>query len=130
MLIQGKGSIKSDDPEVTAAVKDVVNRLGQIEGVNDIQSPLDAQYRASTVSKDGRSVLVTFSLPGKAETAQDSEKLETLAEAPLAAVAAVQKAHPELLVEEHGDASQQKALGATERADEAKSHAVLAWAAR
>ena len=27
VLIQGKGSIKSDDPQVTAAVKDVVNRL-------------------------------------------------------------------------------------------------------
>ena len=120
VLIQGKGSIKSDDPEITAATKDVVHRLGQIDGVKDIQSPLDEQYRASTVSKDGRSVLVTFSLPGKAETTKDSEQLETTAEAPLAAVAAVQQAHPDLRVEEHGEASEQKALGATERADEAK----------
>ena len=29
VLIQGKGSIKSSDPEVTAAVKDVVSRLGR-----------------------------------------------------------------------------------------------------
>ena len=72
VLIQGKGSVKSDDPEVTAATKDVVHRLGQIDGVKDIQSPLDPQYRASTVSKDGRSVLVTFSLPGKAETTKES----------------------------------------------------------
>ena len=120
VLIQGKGSIKADDPEVTAATKDVVHRLGQIDGVTDIQSPLDAQYRASTVSKDGRSVLVTFTLPGKAETTKDTEALETTAEAPLAAVAAVQQAHPDLRVEEHGEASEQKALGATERADEAK----------
>ena len=27
VLIQGKGSIKSDDPQVTAAVKDTVQRL-------------------------------------------------------------------------------------------------------
>ena len=64
---------------------------------------------------------MNFTLPGKVETRTDLEKLETLAEAPLAAVAAVQKAHPQLLVQEYGDASQQKALGAKERADEAKS---------
>ena len=86
----------------------------------DIQSPLDPQYRASTVSKDGRSVIVTFTLPGKADTAKEAEQLESLADAPLAAVAAVQKAHPDLRVEEHGEVSQQKALGAKERADEAK----------
>ena len=33
VLIQGKGSIKSDDPAVTSAVKDVVSRLGKIDGV-------------------------------------------------------------------------------------------------
>ena len=55
VLIQGKGSIKADDPEVTAAVKDVVERLGQIKGVSDIESPLNASDRASTVSNDGRS---------------------------------------------------------------------------
>src|SRR6476620_11578669 len=40
VLIQGKGSIKSDDPHVTAAVKDVANRLESIKGVQDIESPL------------------------------------------------------------------------------------------
>ena len=125
VLVQGKGSVKADSPEVTAAVKDVVSRLGKLKGVSDIQSPLDAQYRASTVSKDGRSVLVTYSLPAKVETAQDLEKLEPLVKAPLAEVAAVQKAHPELLVQEHGDASQQHALGPKDRASEAKSDELL-----
>jgi uncharacterized membrane protein YdfJ with MMPL/SSD domain len=120
VLIQGKGSIKADDPRVTAAVTDVVKRLKAIDGVKDIESPLVAQQRANTVSKDGRSVLVTFAMPAKTDTAQELEKLETLAEGPLAATAAVQKAHPELLVQEHGDASQQKAFGPQERADEAK----------
>jgi uncharacterized membrane protein YdfJ with MMPL/SSD domain len=124
VLIQGKGSIESGDPEVTAAVKDVVSRLGQIKGVDEIKSPLDAQDRASTVSKDGKSVLVTFSLPGKAESKDDLANLEQVADAPLAAVAAVQKAHPGVRVEEHGAASEQKALGATERKDEAKSQQV------
>src|SRR5215203_271897 len=120
VLIQGKGSIKADSPQVTAAVKDVVNRLEQIKGVSDIESPLNAKHRANTVSKDGRSVLVTFTLPGKSETKEEQEALETVADAPVAAVAAVQNVHPELRVEEHGDASQQKALGEQQRADEAK----------
>ena len=71
VLIQGKGSVESGDPEVTAAVKDTVNRLGQIDGVRDIESPLDAEHRAETVSKDGRSVVVNFTLPGKYETPAD-----------------------------------------------------------
>jgi RND superfamily putative drug exporter len=120
VLVQGRGSIKADSPEVTAAVRDVVGRLGQIKGVTDIKSPLNAKDRASTVSKDGRSVLVTFAIPAKVDTAADIQRLEKLAEPPLAAVAAVQKAHPGLRVEEHGDASQQHALGPQDRKDEAK----------
>jgi uncharacterized membrane protein YdfJ with MMPL/SSD domain len=118
VLIQGKGSIKSDDPQVTAAVKDTVERLERIDGVSDIESPLNRADRANTVSKDGRSVVVNFTLPG---TDEDPEKLEQLAEAPLAAVAAVQKAHPAVLVEEYGGASEQHALGAKQAADEARS---------
>jgi len=121
VLIQGTGSVKAGDPEVAAAVKDVVDRLGAIEGVHGIESPLVAEDRPNTVSKDGRSVVVNFSLPGKFEDVKDGEALEETAAAPLAAVAAVQKAHPELRVEEHGVASQRAALGAGERADEAKS---------
>ena len=120
VLIQGTGSITADSPQVTAAVTDVVSRLERIEGVHDIQSPLTAKDRANTVSADGRSVLVTFALTAKTKTKEDIERLEQLANAPVAAVAAVQKAHPELRVEEHGGASQQKALGAKERRDEAK----------
>jgi RND superfamily putative drug exporter len=120
VLVQGKGSVTSDSPQVTAAVTDVVNRLRQIKGVDDIESPLNAKDRANTVSNDGRSVVVNFTLPGAFDTTDDEMALETAAEAPLAAVAAVQKAHPELRVEEHGDASQQRALGPQDRADEAK----------
>jgi len=121
VLIQGKGDITADDPQVTAAVQDVVRRLDKIEGVTDIKSPLDPQNRANTVSKDGRSVVVDFTLPGAMQTVEDAEKLEETAVAPLAAVAAVQESYPELRVEEYGPASEQKALGEKERADEAKS---------
>jgi len=104
VLVQAKGSARADDPQVTAAVKDVVSRLQRIDGVTGIESPLKASDRASTVSRDGRSVVVNFKLPGEAEDA------EAAVAAPLAAVAAVQKAHPSVRVEQFGDASATKAI--------------------
>ncbi len=118
VLVQGKGGVKAGDPEVTAAVKDVVSRLQRINGVTQIESPLDLTHRAQTVSRDGRSVVVNFRLPGDVD---EQEQLEQIAAAPLASVAAVQKAHPELRVEEYGTASERNALGEVERKDEARS---------
>jgi RND superfamily putative drug exporter len=118
VLVQGKGTVKAGDPKVTAAVKDVVSRLERIDGVSRIESPLDREYRAQTMSQDGRSVVVNFRLPGDID---EPERLEEVAAAPLAAVAAVQMAHPEVLVEEYGVASERKALGEKERKDEARS---------
>ena len=118
VLVQGKGGIKAGDPEVTAAVKDVVTRLERIDGVTKIESPLNRAHRASTISKDGRSVVVNFTLPGDPA---EKEQLERVAEAPLAAVAAVQKAHPGVRVDEYGVASERNALGEQERRDEARS---------
>ena len=108
VLIQGKGSIKAGDPEITAAVQDLVTSLGRIDGVTDIESPLVKQDRANTISKDGRSVVVNYKLPG------DTDANVTRIDAPLAAVAAAQKAHPELRVEAFGDASSDKAFAAQE----------------
>ena len=45
VLVQGKGSITAGDREVTAAVRDVVTRLEQIEGITAIESPLDPPAR-------------------------------------------------------------------------------------
>src|SRR5262245_13215844 len=56
VLVQGRGSINAGDPQVTGAVRDVVSRLKRIGSVRDVES--------GTVSKDGRSVLVSFKLPG------------------------------------------------------------------
>jgi uncharacterized membrane protein YdfJ with MMPL/SSD domain len=118
VLVQGKGTVKASDAQVTAAVKDVVSRLQRIDGVTQIESPLDPKHRAQTVSRDGRSVVVNFRLPGDVD---EPEKLEEIAAAPLAAVAAVQRAHPDVRVEEYGTASERRALGDTERKDEARS---------
>ncbi len=41
VLVQGNGSVKADDPQVTAAVRDVVSRLSAIPGITEIESPLE-----------------------------------------------------------------------------------------
>src|SRR4051795_905336 len=111
VLVQGKGSVKADDPQVTAAVRDVVGRLERIRGITGIESPLDPARRATTVSEDGRSVVVNFKLRGSDAHA------ETLVDRPLAAVAAVQAAHPRVRVEQFGEVSAAKEIAARDAKD-------------
>src|SRR4051812_13524340 len=115
VLIQGR---RSDDPAVSAAVRDVVSRLEAIPGITEIESPLDASKRANTVSKDGRSVAVNFTIPGTDEHA--AKRVDE----PLAAVAAVQRAHPGVRVEQFGQASATKEIAAQDAKDGKKSQAV------
>ena len=118
VLVQGKGSVKAGDLEVTAAVRDVVSRLERIEGITAIESPLDPAARASTVSADGRSVVVNFEIAGSDEHA------ETVVDKPLAAVAAVQRAHTGVRVEQFGDASAAKEIVAQDAKDGKKSELI------
>jgi uncharacterized membrane protein YdfJ with MMPL/SSD domain len=111
VLVQGRGSARAGDPEVTAAVKDVVGRLRRIDGVTDIESPLDPATRADTVSKDGRSVVVNYAIAGT------DERAKKLVEQPLAAVAAVRAAHPGVRVEPFGEVSASKAIAAQDAKD-------------
>ena len=118
VLVQGKGSIKAGDPQVTAAVNDVVSHLEQIEGITEIESPLEAKNRVDTVSKDGRSVVVNFTMPGT------DEHVEKLVAKPLAAVAAIQSAHPDVRVEQFGDASATNEIAAQDAKDGKKSERI------
>jgi uncharacterized membrane protein YdfJ with MMPL/SSD domain len=115
VLIQGKSA---GDPAVTAAVKDVVHRLHAIPGVTEIESPLKASDRVNTVSHDGRSVVVNFSMPGS------DEHVKELVAKPLAAVAAAQKANPGVRVEEFGDVSATKAIEAQDAKDSKRSEMI------
>ena len=104
ILVQSRdGSVKADDPAFKAAVADVAKRLSAAEHVTDVQSPFAAGNEGQ-ISKDGRSALVMFDIPGEVEDAIDR------VEPSLAATAAAQKAHPDLRVEQFGDASAGKAL--------------------
>jgi uncharacterized membrane protein YdfJ with MMPL/SSD domain len=92
--------------ELGAAVDDVVARLSRVPSVDAIESPLDGA-NAGQLSRDGRSALLTFRLDGDPDTAGDRVGPA------LAATAAVQRAHPDLLIGEVGDGSANKAV--TER---------------
>jgi RND superfamily putative drug exporter len=116
VFIQGNGAMTADDPQVTAAVSDVVRRLQAIDGITDIESPLNAADRVNTVSKDGRSVVVNFTIPGT------DEHVEKLVDKPLAAVAAAQKAHTGVRVEQFGEASATKEIAAQDAKDGQKAH--------
>ncbi|MET0615808.1 MAG: MMPL family transporter [Thermoleophilaceae bacterium] len=97
-----KSTVK--DPEFKAAVQDVVSHLSKVPYVQDVKSPLDG---ASAVSEDGHAALVDFHVAGDSTEAQD--RIDPV----LAAVAAAQKRHPDLAVEEIGDASANKAVNET-----------------
>src|ERR671921_1761195 len=98
VLVQGRGDLKVGDARYTAIVRDVVDRLERTPGVRKVEDPLLPRY-AGNVAKDGRSVLVDFELPGDLDAAEKS------VDAPLAATAALQRAHPDAVIAEFGDAS-------------------------
>jgi uncharacterized membrane protein YdfJ with MMPL/SSD domain len=100
VLVQSK-TLQADDPEFKAAVADVTERLQGAKGVDSVVGPYDDA--AGQISRDGHSALVTFELPGKSKTAEENVV------GTLAAVDAAAKAHPELRIEEAGDASITKA---------------------
>ena len=102
VFIQSKTQ-SSQSPGYRVAVKDVEQRLAAVEDVSNIQSPY-AKQNAGQISRDGRSVAVTFEIKG------DSTQAENKVDSVLAATAAAQKAHPELRIEQFGDASTGKAV--------------------
>jgi uncharacterized membrane protein YdfJ with MMPL/SSD domain len=91
------------DPEFRQTVQDVVSRMERLKVVGDVQSPY-APGNAGQISSDGRSALVTLDVRGDEEDATD--KVGAI----LGATAAAQAAHPQMTVEQFGDASADKAI--------------------
>jgi uncharacterized membrane protein YdfJ with MMPL/SSD domain len=101
VLVQSK-DLSATSPQFRATVNDVVTAIGA-QPVRELRSPY-ANGNGGQISKDGHSALVQFEL--------DGDVTQTLA-----AVKAVQKAHPEFFVGEFGDASASKALDDTQGKD-------------
>jgi len=102
VLIQRSGG-PLGPAELRAVTGELVAGLSRASAVAAIQSPL-AKGNAGQLSRDGRSALVAFQITGDPDTAQDRVGPA------LAATAAVQRAHPDLLIGELGDASINKAM--------------------
>ncbi len=103
VLVQGKGKTANRDAQFTAAVNDVVTKLKATPHVKEVKSPY-AKGNDGQLSQDGTSALVTFKLQGEDDVAKDR------VDATLDATAAAQRAHPDLRIEQFGDASADKAL--------------------
>ncbi len=105
VLIQARdGTTKAADPAFQAPPSATSNGgCGSSRRSSQVHSPLSAEH-ASQISKDGRSALMELDIAG------DDDQAEAKVDAILASVAAAQKAHPDLRIEEFGDASADKAL--------------------
>ena len=104
VLVQSRdGSAHPTDPQFRATVTDVVSGLKGTPHVQEVESPY-APGNQGQISKDGRSALVTFNVPGDKDRAKDRVT------AALATTANAQRAHPQYRVEQFGDASSDKAL--------------------
>ena len=90
-----------EDPRFRAAIAELTARLPKIPYVEDVKSPLRGE---SAVSEDGHAALVDFAVAGDSNEATD--RIDPV----LDAVDAAQRRHPELAVEEIGDASANKAI--------------------
>ena len=103
VLIQSRTGAPLMAADLQPTVNDLVTRLRHTRSVSSIRSPL-AVANAEQISNNRRSALVTFQITGNPDTAADR-----VAPA-LAVTAAVQRAHPALLIGEVGDASARKGI--------------------
>jgi anti-anti-sigma factor len=91
------------DPAFQVAIRDVVARLRSFPTVIDVKSPLTPENQGQ-ISRDQRSTLVQFDIRG------DSEQAKDRVGPVLDAIAQVDRRHPQLRIEQFGDASADKAL--------------------
>jgi len=106
VLIRAKtpGTTFASDPQMRQAARQVAAALRALpRSAADIRSPLGPGGTA-LVSADGRSALVTFTVPGNPDDAISAVQPAQHA------VAAVQAEHPDLVVAETGDASSSGAV--------------------
>ncbi|GAB3830955.1 MMPL family transporter [Dactylosporangium cerinum] len=97
MVIVTSKTAPVDSPPVQAAIAEVTRAVHDTGATEPVAAPL--------TSEDGRSALLTFTVRGDPETAKD--RIQPV----LDAVAAVQRAHPDLYIAEAGDASGDKLIG-------------------
>jgi anti-anti-sigma factor len=104
VLVQARAAgLTVDDAAFRAGIQDVVRRLEAFPTITDVRSPLAPENRGQ-ISRDQRSALVQFDIRGDADLAE--KRVDPI----LDAVAQLDRAHPQLRIEQFGDASADKAL--------------------
>ncbi len=104
VLVQSRAGASAYTAPIEEAVGEVEARLRKLPFVANLKGPY-AKHSDGQVSADGRSALVRFEIPERGGV----EPKDVVGKA-LAQVAAVQRGHPGLRVEEVGDASGEKAV--------------------
>jgi RND superfamily putative drug exporter len=110
VLIQSD-DLKASDSQFRAAVSDVSRRLDKIDGIAAITDPY--ADREGSISRKNDAALLTFQIPGDPDSATSTAAVD----ASVAAVNAAQKAHPDLRVEQSGDASSEEEIEAIFESD-------------
>jgi RND superfamily putative drug exporter len=106
VLVQSRapGATFATDAQLRQATRQVVTALRALpHAAADIRSPLSSGG-SSLISANGRSALVTFNVPGNSNNEDQTVVPD------LNAVAAIQAHHPDLLIQEVGDASADRAI--------------------
>jgi uncharacterized membrane protein YdfJ with MMPL/SSD domain len=101
MVLVQSNRYEAGDPAFDRAVDEATRKLTALPSATHVSSPADG---GGQVSADGHTALVEFQIPG------DAEEAEERVDASLATTAAVQKANPDVRVEQFGGASAGKAL--------------------
>jgi len=101
MVLVQSNRFAAGDPAFDDAVDEATRKLAALPSARHVSSPADG---GGQVSADGHSALVEFQIPGSADQAEER------VDASLAATAAVQKANPDVRVEQFGGASANQAL--------------------
>ena len=107
VLIQSR-TLTIEDPEFRSTVDDAAERLSQTKDVKNVVSPLGGPGETSA---DGHTALVEFEITG--DSLEAAKRLEPAE----AAVVAVKREHPDLLVEQFGNVSSNKQLNETFTSD-------------
>jgi RND superfamily putative drug exporter len=114
VIVQAPKGGHATDASVRKAVDETIAAVSSKPGVTDVQSPYE-KGNEGQISKDGRSVLVDFSLKGDDDATQDSVVATT------AAIDKVKAANPEVFVGQFGAASSEKAISDQQDKDSAKA---------
>jgi uncharacterized membrane protein YdfJ with MMPL/SSD domain len=114
VIVQAQKGGHATDPAVRRAVEQTVAAVSGRPGVTDVESPY-AKGNEGQISKDGRSVLVQFSIKG------DEDQTADLVAPTVAAVEKVKAANPGVFVGQFGGASAEKAISEAQDKDSGKA---------